>query len=75
MVVQCKGSRHQFLDDCELRAMEELVIGGMEAETKKGEPKLGVKTKAVVAIHTYLQLHDHTPPLRNRNRKSNVRIH
>jgi len=33
------------LDDCELWTTEELVIRGIEAETKKGEPKLGVKQK------------------------------
>jgi hypothetical protein len=37
--MQCKGSRHQFLDE------QEQVIRGTEAETKKGEPKLGVKQK------------------------------
>ena len=43
--MQCKGSRLQFLDDCGLWTMEELVIRGMEAETKKGDPQLGVKQK------------------------------
>jgi hypothetical protein len=43
--MQCKGSRLQFLDDCELWTMEELVIRGMEAETKIGDPQLGVKQK------------------------------
>ena len=33
------------MDDCELWTMQELVIRGTEAETKKGEPMLGVKQK------------------------------
>jgi hypothetical protein len=41
--MQCKGSRHQFLDDCELWTMEELVIRGVEAVSKPGDPQLGVK--------------------------------
>jgi hypothetical protein len=40
--MQCKGSRHQFLVDCELWTMKELVIRGVEAVTQKGKPKLGV---------------------------------
>jgi hypothetical protein len=39
--MQCKGLRLQFLDDCELWTMEELVIRGMEAETKKEIHSLG----------------------------------
>ena len=73
--MQCKGSRHQFLDDCELWTMEELVIRGIEAETKKGEPKLGVKQKPwwpFIPISDYMTPLP-TPPLQNMNRKSNVR--
>ncbi len=33
------------MEDCELWTMEELVIRGMKAETKKGDPQLGVKQK------------------------------
>ena len=43
---------------------------------KKRRTKVWGETKAVVAIHTSLQLlklHDPTPPLQNRNRKSNFR--
>jgi hypothetical protein len=43
--MQWKGSRHQFLDGCEIWTMQELVIRGTETETKKGEPKFGVKQK------------------------------
>ncbi len=43
--MQCKGSRLQFLNDCELWMMEELVRSGLEAETKKGDPQLGVKQR------------------------------
>jgi hypothetical protein len=41
--MQCKGARHQFSEDCELWTMEELVRCRIEAETTKGNPKLGVK--------------------------------
>jgi hypothetical protein len=41
--MQCKGSRHQFLNDCEIWTMQELVIRGTEAEKK--EPMLGAKQK------------------------------
>jgi hypothetical protein len=71
--MQCKGSRHPFLDDCEIWTMQELVIRSTEAETKKRRTNAWAETKAVVAIHNSLQLHDPTPPLLNRNRKSNVR--
>jgi hypothetical protein len=39
--MQYKGLRLQFLDGCELWTMEELVIRGMEAETKKEIHSLG----------------------------------
>ena len=59
------------MNDCEIWTMQELVIMGTEAEKKR--TNAWGETKAVVAIHTSLQLHDPTPPLRIRNRKSNVR--
>jgi hypothetical protein len=71
--MQFKGSRHPFLNDCEIWTMQELVIRSTEAETKKRRTNAWAETKAVVAIHNSLQLHDPTPPLLNRNRKSNVR--
>jgi hypothetical protein len=43
--MQCKGSRLQFFGNCELWMMEELVRSGMEAETKKEDPQLGVKQR------------------------------
>jgi hypothetical protein len=41
--MQCKASRLQFMDNCKLWTMEELVRCGTDAETKKGDPLLGVK--------------------------------
>jgi hypothetical protein len=46
---------------------------GDGSRNKKKRTNAWGETKAVVAIHTFLQLHDPTPPLRNRNRISNVR--
>jgi hypothetical protein len=43
--MQCKASRHQFSDDCELWTMDELVRCGKDAETRQGDPLLGVKKK------------------------------
>jgi hypothetical protein len=40
--MQCKATRQQFSDDCELWMMDELVRCGKDAETKKGDPLLGV---------------------------------
>jgi hypothetical protein len=52
--------------------MEELVRCGADAETKKGDPLLGVK-KTMVAIHTFVKLHGSPPTLQNRDRESTVR--
>jgi hypothetical protein len=41
--MQCKAMRQQFSDDCELWMMDELVRCSKDAETKKGNPLLGVK--------------------------------
>jgi len=46
---------------------------GGGSRNKKRRAKAWGEIKAMLAIHTYLQLHDPTPPLQNRNRKSNVR--
>ncbi len=45
---------------------------GADAETKKGDPLLGVK-KTMVAIHTFVKLHGSPPTLQNRDRESTVR--
>jgi hypothetical protein len=71
--MHCKSKRHQFLDDCELWTMERAGDKGGGSRNKKRRSKAWGETKAMVAIHTSLQLHDPTPPLRNRNRKSIVR--
>ncbi len=43
--MQCKATRQQFSDNCELWTMDELVRCSKNAETKKGDPLLGVKKK------------------------------
>jgi hypothetical protein len=43
--MQCKASQHQFSDDCKLWTMDELVRCGEDAETRQGDPLLGVKKK------------------------------
>ena len=68
----CKAKKHQFLEDCELWTMEDLVRCGADAEKTKGDPLLGVK-KTMVAIHTFVTLHGPPPPLQNRDRESTVR--
>ncbi len=70
--MQCKASRHQFSDDCELWTMDELMRCSKDAETRQGDPLLGVK-KTVVAVHTFGELHGSPPPLLNWDRQSTVR--
>jgi hypothetical protein len=47
--------------------MKELMRCGEDAERKKGDPLLGAK-KNMMALHTFVQLHDSSPPLRNQDR-------
>ena len=65
--MQCKVSRQQFTASCELWNMKELMRCGEDAERKKGDPLLGAK-KNMMALHTFVQLHDSSPPLRNQDR-------
>ncbi len=50
--MQCKASRLQFMNECKLWMMEELVRCCADAETKKGDPLLGVKKNH--GGHSYL---------------------
>jgi hypothetical protein len=60
--MQCKATWQKFSDHYKLWTMDELVRCGKDAETKKGDPLLGVK-KTVVAVHTFGPLHGPPPPL------------
>jgi hypothetical protein len=40
--MQCKATQQQYSDNCELWTMGELVRCGEDAETKNGDPLLGV---------------------------------
>jgi hypothetical protein len=50
--MQCKATQQQFSDDCKLWMMDKLVRCGEDAETKKGDPLLGVKKNR--GGHSYL---------------------
>jgi hypothetical protein len=50
--MHCKASQLQFTNECKLWMMEELVRCGADAETKKGDPLLGVNKKH--GGHSYL---------------------
>jgi hypothetical protein len=50
--MQCKATRQQFSDDSELWMMDEFVRCSKDAETKKGDPLLGVKKNH--GGHSYL---------------------
>ena len=64
--MRCKASRQQFTDSCELWNMKELMRCGEDVETKK-EIQCSVLKKTMVALHTFVQLHNSPPPLQNQD--------
>jgi hypothetical protein len=52
--------------------MDEFMRCGADAETKKGDPLLGVK-KTMLVIHTFVKLHGSPPQLQNGDRESSVK--
>ena len=50
--MQCKATRLQFTEDCELWTMDELVSRGDEAQSNSNNPVLGVKQKPCGAAPT-----------------------